>query len=128
MNLINRSSASDLYNLCDALGVKNIVVCSKDELRKYLKNKKVNNIIFNMANDQVGSHWVAINKAHKIYFDSYAQNYPSVVPRDYKLASSKKELQSISAQDCGQLCCLFLYYINFKTKDQYYKLFDDVYK
>ena len=128
MNLINRSSASDLYNLCDALGVKNIVVCSKDELRKYLKNKKVNNIIFNMANDQVGSHWVAICKNHKIYFDSYMQKPPSVVPKDYRLSGSKKELQSMSAQDCGQLCSLWLYYINFKSNKDYLDLFEDVYK
>jgi len=127
MNLINRSSDYQLYDLCDKLGVKNQVLCAKDELKKYLKRPNIRNIIFNMSSTENGSHWVACDKKTKTYFDSYAQRPPSVVPKDYKCASIKKEIESIEAQDCGQLCCLFLYYSNFKTIKEFYDLFTDVY-
>ena len=128
MNLINRSSDYQLYDLCDKLGVKNQVVCAKDELKKYLKRPNIRNIIFNMSSTEIGSHWVAIDKKTKTYFDSYNELAPTVVPKDYKLSSLKKiQLQSIEAQDCGQLCCLFLYYSNFKTIKEFYALFTDCY-
>jgi hypothetical protein len=128
MNLINRSSDYQLDNLLNQLGVANHIICSKDELKKYLKKPTIRNIIFNISSTDHGSHWVAIDKKSKMYFDSYAQPPPTVVPKDYKLASIEKELQSIEAQDCGQLCCLFLYYSNFKSIKDFYNLFKDIYK
>lgn len=127
MNLIQRSSDYQLDDLLNQLGVKNHVICSKDELKKYLKKPTIQNIIFNMSSTDHGSHWVAINKGSKMYFDSYSIRAPTVVPKNYKRSSTKKELQSIDAQDCGALCCLWLYYTNFKSNKEYYDLFKDVY-
>jgi hypothetical protein len=125
MNFINRSSINDLYNICNKLGLKNVYICTfKEEIPKILKNKKITNIIFNMG---YSSHWCSINTTKKIYFDSYASYKPKVIPKDFKRASTNKELQSISSEMCGQLCCLWLYYINYKSNKQYYELFKDIY-
>lgn len=127
--IINRTSDLDLINLGKVLGIRNLVVCAKSKVKSYLANPKVSNIVFNMSNDDFGgTHWVALNKSKKMYFDSYALDKPSVVPKNYKLASQTKEVQSMEASDCGSLCLLWLYYINFKSNDEYYKLFRDVYK
>ena len=126
MNLINRSADYELLDLGNKLGIPNFIVCSKPDLKENLK--KYDNIIFNMSDSSVnGTHWVAIFKPKKIYFDSYAQDKATVVPKSYKCASTKKEIQSIDSNNCGQLCCLWLYYMNFKSNDDYYKLFKDLY-
>ena len=126
--IINRTSDSDLLNLGAKMGIHNLVVCAKSKVKSYLNNPKVSNIIFNMSNDDFGgSHWVAIFKPKKMYFDSYMQSLPSVVPSNYKISSTYKQLQSMEAQDCGSLCLLWLYYVNFKSNDEYLKLFLDVY-
>jgi hypothetical protein len=124
MNLINRSSDYELLDLGNKLGLQNLIVCSKSDLPKYLSNKKIKNIIFNMGNS---THWVALYKPKKLYFDSYAQPMPSVVPKNYKRSSTNKEIESIDGNNCGQLACLYLYYVNYKTQDEYYKLFKDLY-
>jgi len=124
MNYINRSSDIELYDLLHKLNVKNVFICKKELLGKILQNKKIKNIIVNIGNS---THWVAINTTHKLYFDSYAQPPPNEVPRNYKLAKPKKEVQSIDSTDCGQLCALWLYYINYKSNDEYFELFKDVY-
>jgi len=123
-NFINRSSINDLYNLCNSMGIKNIYICNRDELKNSLNNNKIKNIILNMGDS---THWVALNKTKKIYFDSYASEKPLGIPFNYKKASTNKEIQSISSSDCGQLCCLWLYYINFKSNKDYYNLFKDIY-
>ena len=74
------------------------------------------------------THWVALYKPKKLYFDSYAQSPPTVVPKNYKMASTNKEIESMDGNNCGQLCLLWLYYVNFKSNDEYYKLFKDLYK
>ena len=48
--------------------------------------------------------------------------FSQVIPKDYKRASTNKEIQSISSEMCGQLCCLWLYYINYKSNNSYYKI------
>ena len=68
-----------------------------------------------------------MNTTKKLYFDSYAQPPPLEIPKNTKLASTNKELQNIEAEMCGQLCCLWLYYVNYKSNDDYYNLFKDVY-
>ena len=125
MNYINRSSQDQLINLLDQLGVKKAAVIARSQLKKYLNDPRIDNIIFNLSD--TGTHWVGLNKPHKIYFDSYAQTSPIGVPSNYKMASTKKELQTLTAEDCGQLTALFLYYINFKTKAEFYRKFKDVY-
>lgn len=127
MNLNNRSSDIELLDLGKKLGIKSFIVCSKPDLKKNLKI--YDNIIFNLSDDRFGgTHWVAIMKPKKLYFDAYAQDKPSVVPQNYKCASTKKEVEAIDGNNCGQLCILWLYYMNFKSNDKYYKLFKDVYK
>ena len=124
MNYLNRTSSQELYELCHNLNIDNVYICKKEELPSILKNKKIKNVIINIGNS---THWVALNTTKKLYYDSYAQPPPIEVPKNYKVASSIKEVQSISATDCGQLCCLWLYYVNFKSNNSYYELFKDVY-
>lgn len=129
MNLLKRSTIPDLYNIINNLNLTNTIICAKPDLPKYLKNKKIHNIIFNMSNDRLnGTHWVFYSPKYKVYFDTYAQKPPSIIPRNTKLASINKEVQSMNSSDCGQLCCLFAYYLNNKTIFEFYKLFKDVYK
>ena len=124
MNLINRSSDYELLDLGNKLGLQNLIVCAKSDLPKYLSNKKIKNIIFNMGNS---THWVALYKPKKLYFDSYAQAAPSIVPKNYKMASTNKEIESMDGNNCGQLCLLWLYYVNFKSNNEYYMKFKDLY-
>lgn len=127
MNYTARTSIIDLENILNKLGVKNYIICRKGELKNYIKNKKITNYIINLDDVNNGTHWVFYSPKYKIYFDSYAQPPPLEIPKNTKLASTKKELQAIEAEDCGQLCCLFAYYLNFKSKEQFYSLFKDCY-
>lgn len=128
MDFTKRTSTQDLYNLCEKLDIKNVMVCRLNELKSHLKNKSIKNYIINLDSYSSGSHWVACNTTKKMYFDSYAQEKPLELPKDYKRSSTHKELQTLESTDCGGLCCLWLYYINNKSNDEYYKLFKDVYK
>lgn len=123
MNLINRSADYELYDLAKKLNINNFVITNKKDLPKYLKDKKIKNIILNIGES---THWTALYKPDKIYFDSYAQLPPKII-KDYKPASTIKEIESIDGQNCGQLCILFLYYCNYKSKQEFYKLFKDLY-
>lgn len=126
MNLINRSADYELLDLGNKLKIPNFIVCSKPDLKENLK--KYDNIIFNMSDSSVnGTHWVFCSPKYKIYFDSYAQPKATIVPKSYKSASTKKEIQAIDGNNCGQLCVLFAYYLNFKSKEEFYKLFKDIY-
>jgi len=127
MDYTKTTTAEDLYDLCDKLGIENIKICRKGELKKYLKNKNYTNYIINLDDLGHGSHWVGLNTSKKMYFDSYATEAPLAIPKNYKRASTFKELQSIQSTDCGGLCCLWLYYINNKSNSEYYSLFRDVY-
>jgi hypothetical protein len=127
MDYTKTTTMEDLYDLASKLGIKNIKICRKHELKKYLKKDKFTNYIINLDDLGGGSHWVSANTSKKIYFDSYATKAPLAIPKDYKQASTFKELQSIESTDCGGLCCLWLYYINNKTNAEYYSLFKDVY-
>ena len=126
MNLINRTSDFELYNLCNQLGIKNVIICRKLELKKYLKNKIINNFIINLDDIHNGSHWVSYYRPKNLYFDSYAQIPPNEL-KNAKCANTYKQIESIDAEDCGQLCCLWLHYVNFKSNKEYYKLFKDTY-
>ena len=42
---------------------------------------------------------------------------PNIIPKDYKQANSQFELQSLRSEFCGQICILFLYYLQ-KNKGQ----------
>jgi len=127
MDYTNRTSTDDLYKLCDNLNIKNIIICRKGELKKYLNNKNINNFIINLDDIGPGTHWCALYKPKKMYFDSYGQPFSKEIPKNYKQASTKKELQSIDSEMCGSLCCLWLYYVNFKSNKNYYELFKDCY-
>ena len=122
-----RTSVADLNHIAKILKVNNFTVCRLDELPRVLNQKNIDNIVINLDSIGSGSHWVSINRTKKLYFDSYAQPAPNGVPKNYKLASQSKEVQSIAATDCGSLCLLWLHYVNYKSNAEYYKLFKDVY-
>lgn len=123
-----RSSQRQLYKYASELGIKNLIICRLKDSKKYMDDPKIKNIIINLDNKGDGTHWVAVYKPKKYYFDSYAQSIPETL-LDFGLtkASTVKELQSIDSQTCGWLCLLFLQYCNYKSKNQFYKLFRDVY-
>ena len=126
--MFHRTSKNMLIDMCHKLGINRVTICRLDELSKYMKIKSNNNFIINLDNYGSGTHWVACNKVHKIYFDSYAGEIPEELKKlNYKKASKNKELQTFTAEDCGPLCVLWLYYINYETNDKYYKLFEDIY-
>ncbi len=126
MDYTKRTNVSDLVRLCDDLNIPSLGICRLHELPRMLKSK-ASNIIVNLDSYGLGSHWVALYRPKKVYFDSYAEEKPIQIPKDYTRASTKKELQSLESTDCGGLCCLWLYYMNFKTNEEYYDLFKDVY-
>ncbi len=126
--MFQRTSKNMLIDLCKKLNIHNVTVCRLNELSKFMKNKKNTNFIINLDNYGSGTHWVACNTKNKVYFDSYASEMPEILKKlNYIKASDKKELQTFYAEDCGPLCVLWLYYINYKTNDEYYKLFRDIY-
>jgi len=131
MNLINRSSTSDLYDLAKKVGLKDLIVIRKKDFHNYKNSYE--NIIINLDDVANGSHWCAVNTKHKIYFDSYNQPPPNVIPKDYKQANSQFEIQSLDSQFCGQISILFLYYLQ-KNKNpdkgikEFYSKFKDVYE
>jgi hypothetical protein len=127
MDYTKRTSEGDLYRLAKILNVSSFHVCRLSELPRVLANKRIKSIVVNLDNYGSGSHWVALSASKKMYFDSYAQVAPIGVPRNYQLASNSKELQSISATDCGGLCMLWLHYVAHKSNSDYYKLFKDCY-
>lgn len=123
-----RSSQKQLYKYGSELGIKNLVICRLDEAKKYMLDPKIKNLIINLDNVGNGTHWISVYKPKKYYFDSYAESIPSSLSEFHlKKASTVKELQSIDSETCGWLCLLFLQYCNYKSKDQFYKLFKDVY-
>ena len=127
MNFNKRTSTLDLYKILNDLGVHNTKIIRKHQLKDTLKEKKYKNIIINLDDFGGGTHWVACNTDKKLYFDSYSQPKPFGIPPSYKRSSTKKELQDVEGENCGALCCLWLYYINFKSNDKFYSLFRDVY-
>ena len=127
MDYTKRTSVAELGHIARILKVINFAVCRLIELPRLLQNKNIYNIVINLDSVGSGSHWVALCKNKKLYFDSYAQPAPYVVPRNYKLASQSKEVQSIAATDCGALCLLWLHYVNYKSNAEYYSHFKDVY-
>jgi hypothetical protein len=124
-NLNRRSSILDLYNIARSIGLTNLKVIRKKDLRKYIH--RYENIILNLDDIGSGSHWVAINTTKKVYFDSYNQPPPEIIPDDYKY-NKNFEFQSIDDEFCGQLCLLWTWYINNETEYKFYKLFKDVYR
>jgi len=127
MNFNRRTSTLDLYKILDDLGVTNTKIIRKHQLKETLRQKNFKNIIINLDDYGGGSHWVALNTDKKLYFDSYAQLPPYGVPKSYKRTSTHIQLQSVDGENCGPLCCLWLYYVNFKSNDDFYNHFKDVY-
>ena len=126
MNFTNRSSTSELYDLANKIGLKNLVIINKSEFPQYKNSNK--NIIINLDSVGNGSHWTAVVPKKKLYFDSYNQLPPAIIPNDYKSITHNMELQTIDAEDCGQLSILFLKYVSIGKKREFFKLFNDVYK
>ena len=129
MEFTKISSLSDLKNYADKMGIKSLVICRLNESKKHMLDPTVKNLIINLDNVGSGTHWVAVNKEKKLYFDSYAEKIPETLRLfDLKRSSAVKELQTINdSENCGWLCLLFLYYSNYKSNDDFYRLFRDVY-
>jgi len=136
MNIINRSSTSDLYNLAEKLGLNDLIIIRKKDLKSNLPPRREGvhheNIIINLDDYAEGSHWVAVNTKKRIYFDTYNMPPPNAIPKNYKQANSRFQLQSLDSSFCGQASLLFLYYLQ-KNKNtsrgikEFYAKFDDVY-
>ena len=126
-SLTERSNTTYLYKLSYSIGLNNLFISSRDSLPSALNSNHIRFIILNLDHGSNGTHWVGLDKKTKMYFDSYAQPKPIGVPSWYKRASTKKELQSIDSSMCGQLVCLWMYYMKNKSNDEYYKLFKDCY-
>jgi hypothetical protein len=124
INFNNRSSTLDLYNIAKSIGIKNLKIIRKKDLRKYIH--RYENIILNLDDNGAGTHWVALNTSKKLYFDSYNQAPPSIIPSDYKF-NKNFEIQAIDDEFCGQLCLIWIWYINNQSEKAFYKLFKDVY-
>ena len=124
MNFIHRSSTSELADLAKKIGLTDLVIIKKSDFNKF---KKHENIILNLDDNGAGSHWIGCNTKKKIYFDSYNQLPPKIIPKNYKSIEHNFELQTIDAEDCGQLTVLALYYIKNGKGEDFYKLFKDVY-
>jgi len=119
---MNRStSGPTLAKLLSKLKVSNF-----DILRKHdIPHSHAENIIINLDDDGPGTHWVALNKRHKLYFDSYGRPPPKEVPNGYRY--NRKTIEGIKQEDCGQLCCLWLHYVNHQSPEAFFKLFKTLY-
>jgi len=112
LNYLNRSSINDLRLLADQMGIPNLTIIERSKLSAAMRNKHIKRIIVNYT-DAPGTHWIAVDKVKKMFFDSYAQPPPQGIPKSYKRSSHNKELQSIESSNCGQLSILFLYFSAF---------------
>lgn len=115
------TSGKQLASLLKKLHVNNFDVIRKKDINK----SNADNLIINLDDNGDGSHWVAMNRNHKLYFDSYGRPPPNEVPHDYKYKT--KIIEGIEQQDCGQLSALWLHYVNHSTPDEFYKLFKSLY-
>ena len=119
---MNKStSGSTLGKLLTKLYVNDFDIIRKHDI----PHSYAENVIINLDDFDKGSHWVAINRKYKLYFDSYGRPPPNEVPHDYHF--SKKIIEGITQEDCGQLCCLWLHYVNYETPEKFYKLFKSLY-
>lgn len=121
INYHRDSSDLDLSRLLDSLGVQDYAIITKSQIPKC----KATNLIINLDDRGSGTHWVAMCRSKKRYFDSYGQDPPKEVPQGYKHRTTI--IEGIEQEDCGQLCALWLYYINFKSENSFYKLFKPLY-
>lgn len=81
-------------------------------------------LILNTDKYGPGRHWVAVDRQKNEYFDPYAYDGFQEVPRNLKLASRSKQLQSLNAKDCGLLC---LAWLANPVTENFMKQFEDVY-
>ena len=120
--MLDQTSSSELIDLMKKMRIPNHAVVRKKDLFK----TKADNVIINLDDVGGGTHWVACCKSKKLFFDSYGQYPPTIIPQDYKY--SKKIIQGIHQRDCGQLCALWLYYVNYETPKKFYDLFNGLYE
>ncbi len=119
--MLHTTSGTQLADLLKKLHVFDFDVVRKKDIHR----TNADNVIINLDDTGKGTHWVAMNRSHKRYFDSYGQDQPKEVPQNYK--HSRKIIEGISGEDCGQLCCLWLHYLNHKDEASFYKLFKSLY-
>lgn len=119
---MNRStSGSTLGRLLTKLGVTDFDIVRKLDI----PHSNAENVIINLDDSGKGTHWVAMNRKHKLYFDSYGRPPPIGVPKSYRYRT--KIIEGIKQEDCGQLCALWLHYVNHKTPEEFYRLFKALY-
>jgi hypothetical protein len=116
------TSGSTLYRLLSKLNVDDFDIVRKSQI----PHSHEQNLIINLDDNGPGTHWVAMSRPHKLYFDPLGAPPPLEVPRDYHY--SRKIIEGIGQKDCGQLCCLWLHYVdNGKSQDSFYSLFKSLY-
>jgi hypothetical protein len=121
--LIRSKATSDvqLSNLLKKLNIDDFAIVRKH----MIPHTDADNLIINLDDNGQGSHWVAMSRSKKRYFDSYGQHPPNEVPKSF--THSKKIIEGIHGDDCGQLSVLWLYYINNLDEKSFYDLFDPLY-
>ena len=119
--MLHTTSGTQLANLLKKLHVFDFDVVRKGNI----PYSHSDNIIINLDDTGRGTHWVAMNRTCKRYFDSYGQDPPKEVPPGY--THSRKIIEGIDGEDCGQLCALWLHYLNHRSESEFYKLFKSLY-
>lgn len=115
------TSSDDLKKLLLNMNIHNFDIIRKKDI-PYTHS---DNVIINLDDYHSGSHWVAMNRKKKMYFDSYGMHMPDEVPSNYKYKT--KIIEGINGNECGQLCCLWLWYVNNKSEKEFYSLFKKLY-
>lgn len=121
MNNNSSTSSKQLANLLTRLKINDFDIIRK----KDIPYSHANNVIINLDDFSKGTHWVALNRKNKLYFDSYGKFPPEEVPKDY--SHKTKIIEGIDDQDCGQLCCLWIRYVNDGKENEFYSLFKSLY-
>lgn len=119
-NIIKKSNTTtdDLYKILKEIDMKDVKIDWS-----YNFNKNIPYMILNLGNIGIGgTHWVAVDNKHKIYFDSLGASPPSYIPDDYQY--NNVQIQDYNFGHCGQYACMFLYYSKNGEVDRFYNLFD----
>lgn len=119
---MNRStSSSTLEHLLLKMGVNDFDIVRKRDI----PHCRSENLIINLDDNGPGTHWVAMNRKHKLYFDPFGLSPPESVPKHYK--HRRTIIEGIHDEDCGPLCALWLHYVNHKSPEAFFKLFRPLY-
>lgn len=123
------TTAGDLSELARKLKIHINGIYFKDSLPEKMKEGAY---IINMDNHTGnGTHWLGLFKSgdNVIYFDSFGLAAPDDIEKWIKKNNingyyvNTKQIQNIKEGYCGQYVILFLYYMTYKSPEDFYRLF-----